>query len=323
MFSLRVGSAAAHVIFFVLAFGMLACSQSAGQNGEAPANATEDTIPEGTSRFVYNEYEPLADKPLTVWTYNPSAESVADLPIVFVMHGFGRNGKEYRNEWIEYAEQYSFLLVVPTFVESYYPRSQGYNLGNVITPGGEAVPEAEWGFSAIEALFDHVKSITGSDETAYDLFGHSAGSQFVHRFHLLKPNNRARMSIAANAGWYTMPNFETEFPYGLNGSPGTQESLDAGLTRDLVVLLGEEDNDPNASSLRTTPEANAQGAHRFERGQTFYEAGQQAAERSSVSYGWRIQTVPGVGHESAKMAEAAAEILFGSPPSGPDASTSD
>lgn len=302
--------ALAALLGLVLVLG--ACSQSVAEQ-EATAAPAADSIPPGKSFFIYDEYAPLADKPLTVWTFAPDSAALDEIPVMMVLHGFGRNGKEYRNEWVRHARDNEVLLVVPTFAEAYFPGGDGYNLGGLFTEGGTPVPEPEWAYSALEPLFDHVKGITGSDQDGYFLYGHSAGSQVAHRFLLFKPNNRARTVVAANAGWYTMPSFATAFPYGLKDSPATPEALTQALSQKLIVHLGEDDDDPNAGALRTTPEAMAQGAHRVERGRTFYDAARAAADSLGVPFNWTLRTVPNVGHDNEKMSADAAALLFGAP----------
>ncbi|MGL4975529.1 MAG: hydrolase, partial [Bosea sp. (in: a-proteobacteria)] len=60
-----------------------------------------------------------------------------------------------------------------------------------------------------------------------------------------------------------------------------------------------------------TDGANAQGAHRFARGQNFVAVSARQAAALGAPYNWRMQVVPGVGHEQAKMADAAGAALFG------------
>lgn len=299
---------------WVLVLGLVAllgaCSPSSSENSSPVEKG--DAIPIGKSTFIFNEYPPLADTPLTVWTFRPPDIPVDELPIVFVMHGFGRDAKAYRDDWVRQAREHGFLVIVPTFSAADFPGGDGYNLGSIFTQEGDPVPEAKWAFSAIEPLFDHVTSITASKESGYHLYGHSAGSQFVHRFLLFKPENRARTIVAANAGWYTMPSFSTAFPYGLEGAPASEASLVKAFDQRLVVHLGSDDDDPSDSSLRTTPEAMAQGAHRLERGRTFFRAAQDAADSLGVPFHWTLRIVPDVGHDNERMAADAAAILFGS-----------
>jgi hypothetical protein len=142
------------------------------------------------------------------------------------------------------------------------------------------------------------------------MFGHSAGSQFVHRMVLFKPGARIAKAVAANAGSYTMPTLDFRFPFGLAGTQTTEAHLARALRVPLVVLLGEKDTDPRDELLPREPEAMLQGEHRFVRGQTFYRAAQSVAERLKADWRWTLSTVPEVGHDNALMAPAAARVLF-------------
>lgn len=234
----------------------------------------------------------------------------ADRPIVFVMHGAKRNASEYRDQWHELAKEHHFLLVVPEFSDRQFPGSESYNLGNVFDAAGKLQPRTAWSFSAIEPIFDEVRRRFGMTARSYAIYGHSAGAQFVHRFLFHIPKARVRQAVAANAGWYTMPVFNVAFPYGLGNSVVSSTDLAAALQLPVTVLLGEADIDPDHPSLRRTPEALAQGPHRFARGQAFFDAAMSAATRLGVPFGWQLQTVPGADHDNRLMAPAAIPWLL-------------
>lgn len=234
----------------------------------------------------------------------------ADRPVVFVMHGVRRNAEEYRDQWHDLAEEHDFLLVVPEFSARNYPGAESYNLGNLFDDAGRARPESEWSFSRIEPIFDAVRERFGMTDETYAIYGHSAGAQFVHRFVYFVPDARARTAVAANAGWYTMPSFEWNYPYGLEGSGLGFVPLFQALERPLTFLLGEADIDPEHPSLRRSPGAMAQGPHRFARGQAFFAAARKAAEASGAQFGWRLATVPGADHDNRLMAPAAVPYLL-------------
>lgn len=235
----------------------------------------------------------------------------AERPVVFVMHGMRRNADEYRDQWYDLAEEHDFLVVVPEFSEKDFPKADGYNLGNVYGPKGGTRDPSRWAFSVIEPLFDEVRRRYDMNAEAYALYGHSAGAQFVHRFLFHVPDARVSRVVAANAGWYTMPDFRTPFPYGLKGSNVGPQKLRQALQLPLLVLLGEADTDPEHRSLSRTPEALAQGAHRFARGQAFFAAGRAEAARMGVPFGWLLETVPDADHDNRKMAPAAIPYLLG------------
>jgi len=233
-----------------------------------------------------------------------------DTPVVIVMHGASRDADRYFTDWSAAGAERGFAVVVPEFTADDFPRAAAYNLGNVIDPDtGQPTPRASWTYSAIEPLFDEVVARIGGRQTGYAMYGHSAGAQFVHRFLYFVPDARVTQAIAANAGWYTMPIPEQDWPYGLRGTGIAEADLDRTLARPLVLLLGEEDNDPQADKLRKTPEAELQGAHRFMRGHTMYRVAAAQAAARGVAFGWQLQTVPGAGHVNALMTAPAAALV--------------
>lgn len=272
--------------------------------------AAQEPLTTGAGSFVYEFTQGGEKKSVTVWYYRP--EGLGRAPrVVIVQHGAARNGETYREAWIPLAEQYRFLLVVPEFSREQFPGSRLYNLGNVFARDGARNPPEEWTYGALERIFDEVRARAGISTERYGLYGHSAGSQFAHRFLLFHPEARADTIICANAGWYTMPAFEAEFPYGLDGSGLTEADLRAFLARPVVVLLGDQDTDPNHSQLNRSPQALLQGPHRFARGHKFFETAREQARRLGVPFRWRLEIVPGVAHSNARMAPAAARFLAG------------
>lgn len=232
-------------------------------------------------------------------------------PPVLVLHGMNRNPWDYRDAWIELAETHGLFVFVPYFRETEYPGPVGYNLGNVFASEDNLTrnPEALWSYRLPEIVFAHLQETGRVEAEGYVAFGHSAGSQFLHRKIAFVPDERLLLAVAANAGWYTFPDLETAWPYGYGGTGLTPDALPDYLASNLVLLLGDRDTDPKDRSLRKAPEAMRQGNHRFERGHTFFEAGRRLASELGVAFNWRIETVPGVGHDNARMAPAAARFM--------------
>lgn len=266
-------------------------------------------IQSGKDVFVFNDYEPLKEKPVRVFTYRPEGD-ITKMPILFVMHGTLRNADTYRDNWIELAEKYDLLIITPEFSDEDFPGSRGYNLGGMFDSEGNPVEEQYWAYSLIEPIFDRVLELANSEQETYDIFGHSAGAQFTHRLLLFKENLRANYVISSNAGWYTMPDFEIEFPYGLKNTALNEESLKQRLEHTMLIQLGEEDNNPNHRYLRTSPEAMKQGEHRFERGHKFLKEAENLSRQNGAGLQWFIRTVPGVGHNNAEMAVDIARYLY-------------
>ena len=269
----------------------------------APVAATADTG--GPAPFMFDGW---AGPVLPVWYALPE-KVTPETPVVMVMHGVGRDADRYRDEWAGLARDHDLIVIVPTFSNADFPGADGYNTGHFAERDGTPRPRNLWSYAAIEPLFDHVRQRFGTQVPRYTLYGHSAGAQFVHRFVMLMPEARIEQAIAANAGWYMMPDLATAFPYGAKGAPVSAETLKAALGKPLTVLLGTADTDTAHPNLRTTAEANRQGPHRYARGLAFHAAGRDAAARMDAPFGWRVEIVPGVAHSNGQMAQAAANLI--------------
>jgi len=263
----------------------------------------------GAGEFTFADTQAGTDKPMTVWYYRPSGFS-RDMPVLFVMHGVKRDARRYRDEWIPYAERYRFLLIVPEFSHKYYPGKREYNEGHVFDPKDNPVPENDRAFTVIERLFDFVKETTQNRSPLYDIYGHSAGGQFVQRMILFKTDARIRMAVAANPGIYLFPVYSEKYPFGIRNSGITPDHLRVAFKREFILLLGEKDVMADDVNLARSPEALAQGHNRFERGNHFFDSSKNEAARLGMIFNWKLTTVPGAGHHDAQMAQTAADSLF-------------
>ena len=259
-----------------------------------------------TEQWQFDDWDGPA---IAVRSFVPDS-ATADTPIVIVMHGWSREAGSYFDDWRALGEQYGFIVVVPHFTEADFPSSNDYNLGHVFEQdSGRQRPKETWTFAAIEPLFDAVVARTGSSQAGYTLFGHSAGAQFVHRFLYYMPAARVDRYLAANAGWYTMPDFDTAYPYGLKRASISKEQLKTAFGRDMVVILGREDIDHTDPDLRNTPEAKRQGPNRLARGLTYFYVAKQLADKLGVELKWRLVIVEDAGHVNGQMAPAAAQFV--------------
>jgi len=262
-------------------------------------------IENGKDSFVMYAYKESERKTIKVWTYKPQDWKTGN-KIVFVMHGGGRNADDYLDAWVKIAKTNNFLIVAPEFANKFSKYiTNDYQEGNLFTFFGVKNPKEEWAYTVVENIFDRIKTVNAISNKTYDIFGHSAGGQFVHRMVLLMPEARIGTAIAANSGFYTFPNAILNFPYGMEN---TGLELDSDLAKaykkDLIILLGALDNDPNLGTFRTTDLAMEQGANRLERGTNFYNA-----NKESEVFNWHIDTVKNVGHNYREMSKSAVKWL--------------
>ena len=296
----------ARIIAVVLASVVLAASPAAALLGDIRLGAG-----------VFEVSIPTAKGPasMRVFTFRPKSYDPSR-PIVIVLHGTNRDADYYRDSWIKPGALNNLLVLAPEFTEKQFHGSRGYNLANIFQKSGRQNPRDQWVFSIIDRVFDAARRMTGSACRSYGVFGHSAGGQLVHRMVTMAPETRIDLAIAANSGWYTLPSLSTKWPYGLKGTPVTQETLDAAFSRNLIVLLGDRDTNPNSKYLRRTPEAKAQGPHRLARGQNYMHVAGVEAARRGLSVAWRQIVVKGVGHSGSSMAKRAARLFAMRPACG-------
>jgi hypothetical protein len=289
-------------IILVIAALLTACTS------EQHTTGMHSVIEPGRGVFTFDGYPPLKDQPVHVFYDAPT--NVETAQILIVMHGVARNAEEYRSDWRNVVDSRNVLVLVPEFSEEQYPDSEGYALGNTVESDGTPVPNDQWSFHVIEALFDYVVREVGSNARDYALFGHSAGAQFVHRFIEFLPTHRARIAVAANAGWYTVPDDSITFPYGLDKAPSGVD-LHHAFASNLVILLGADDIETDTESLRRDDESDAQGRNRLERGLNFYLKSREIATQESMDFHWRLTVIPGISHSHADISAVAAPMLLG------------
>lgn len=264
----------------------------------------------GEGHITFNCNGAFKGRSVEVHYYIPAGD-IETMPVQFVMHGVDRNGNTYRDSWIEKAEQYKIVVLAPTFTESQFPESD-YQSGNIVDGSNKYNSQDKMVYTVIEDIFSFFLDNSKSKATGYNLWGHSAGGQFAHRFMMYADAPHAQTVIAANPGWYTVPDASIKFPYGW----GDLETAIPAITRkgiyekNFVLMLGTADVNRD-SNLRVTAEADAQGKNRYERGNYFYNWCQADAAARGLSFNWKKVEVEGVAHNQAKMAPAAADFLYG------------
>jgi poly(3-hydroxybutyrate) depolymerase len=271
-------------------------------------------IPVGASSFSFAEAAPTAKteaaRTIRVYTYLPAKVSATAAPIVFVMHGQGRNADGYRDVWMKHADKYGFMVVAPQFDSAHWGNLYASADAKVLMREGKPADPATWSYSVIERLFDAINTATTGKRATYRIYGHSEGAQFVHRLVWFMPEARYERAVAANAGWYTMPDPNLALPYGLAASPATAATQKQSLERKVVVLLGKEDVDQAHSQLRRTRAAMAQGPHRLARGENFFTQARERCAALQCTFGWQLDYVDHAAHSNAQMAPKAAALLM-------------
>jgi len=243
-------------------------------------------------------------------TFSPSTKAI------FVLPGAGRNGNDYLESWKEHSEKYNLLVLVPTYLEKHYPGFWSYNLGGMISDVNlkdesfkiSKNPD-DWIFGDFDRIYSQVQAELVLVNEHYDMFGHSAGGQILHRFAIFNSISNADRIVASNSGWYSIPNDLDEFPYGLKASLLTEDKID--FSSKLTIFLGELDNENETRGhLRHSPEVDKQGLHRLSRGKYFYEQSKLTAQNNNKEFNWNLEIAPNIGHDYVAIGKSVAEYLY-------------
>lgn len=271
--------------------------------------ATNASLPIGSGSFDFKCQGAFEGITMRVDYYLPAEGDLSTMPIQFVMCGTDRNSDVYRDSWIERADFYKVIVLAPCFTAEEFPSSM-YQQGNVKKAYSSSDPSL-MSYVLIDDIFLYFKELVNSSQTQYNLYGHSAGAQFVHRFVLFHQSPYLNKAVAANAGTYTFPTDEAKYQFGYSNIGGmAQWNISQALSTDLTLFLGEEDTKRD-SNLNVTKEADKQGLNRKERGINFHQKWSSKAKSLGIDCIWKIKFVEGVSHSNKRMSPIAANLLYG------------
>lgn len=249
------------------------------------------------------EWFDLTAPPLRLFAFIPD-NVVADRVLVCV-HGVSRNALEQIQLLRPYAERFGFALIAPLFEPNVFRDYQ--RLGR----RGHG-PRAD--LALIRGLTE-IGSTTSLNTNKVAMFGFSGGAQFVHRFALAHSQRVSSMILGA-AGWYTMPDTQQPYPYGIRDTKGlgaTRLNVRAVSRLSTLVVAGSQDTDVNDSELNRSPRVLLhQGPHRLARARSWVEGMQGAASRHGTTADIQLRVLPGIGHSfsDAVVDGGLGEVMF-------------
>jgi pimeloyl-ACP methyl ester carboxylesterase len=200
-----------------------------------------------------------------------------------LIHGISCNAAEQILRFVDEAELRGIVLVAPLFERTKYGKYQ-------------QVIDRQTGIRSDLALLEIVERVakqTGADDSKFNLFGFSGGSQFAHRFAMLHPD-RVASCVCASAGWYTFPDGARCYPQGIGSHPldgGCFDPVAIGLVP-IHVLVGERDIAQDSSVRSSRGLVRRQGETRLERAERWYRAMQQWALHPAST----LSLIPKAGH---------------------------
>ena len=228
--------------------------------------------------------------------------------IMFIIHGASRKAERNLNNWLPLLEGRDVVVIAPEFSKEFYNE---YAYLMKTTKTGRVLKDRSRDLeSSLGDIFNFFSSKLKISTKKFRLYGHSGGSQFVHRYLLLGDETRVGKVAMANAGFYTFADPVIKYPFGIKNMEVTDKRLQWFLSLKGGVFLGGEDNNPKHVSLPSMRKAKKQGNHRLERGTNFFNHLVKLGVKKNMPFRWRYHVVQGVSHDNAGMRLAAADFLL-------------
>ena len=225
---------------------------------------------------------------LDYFIYVPRS-ATTNSPLLLTIHGIERMALQHAVRFSALAEKHGFIVLAPMFSKARIPRYQRLERG----------PDGDCPAAALELTVDHVQRAIGLAPAPLRLFGYSGGAQFAMRYTMVGSLPVARLALAA-PGWFTMPDTQHAFPYGLGDAPvleGRVADLDRLLSIPVLLTVGAEDTRRDRSLNRNALVEASQGKTRLERAHRWYDAITVAARARGMTLLTQLKLLPGAGHD--------------------------
>ena len=255
------------------------------------------------TKTIYASWE----KPDVELFYKLPKQINKDTKVLFIIHGASRDVNRYLESWIESAKDKNVILIAPFFSEESFPFFSTLELA---TSSGKILKNSSKSLTnSISSFYTFFKSKYNLRSDTYLIYGFSGGSQFVHRYMMFGEDTRIEKAAIGSAGWHTFLNDEP-FPFGTKNMELNNARKEWFLSREVLFILGKNDDDPNHSSLNSNKEAKKQGMHRYERGQNYFNNLINYSDNSKLPFRWRYMSVEGLDHNVEGMTDAAIPFLL-------------
>ena len=256
--------------------------------------------------YVFNNWD---GPPIDIINYIPP-NATPQTPLLVVIPGASRDAQRFHASWLDLAKKHHFSVLTIGADKKHFPNEYSYNAGNVIDEKGNSIDKSKWLFSAIELIFKDFKEKHGFKIKNFNLFGHSAGGGFVHRYLLFNPNAPVNKSVSANPAFVTLPDPKIEYPFGLKKTPLKKLNIKSWFNQNMAIVLGSNDLGPRTKPLSNGPMAKAQGPNCLTRGKLLFEQAKEMAEGKKYQLNWKLIIANGVGHDNYNIAPIACNYLF-------------
>lgn len=270
---------------------------------------------------IYEHMDKSKSYNMNIFTYVPEG-NIDKMKVVFVMSGCYRDALNYLKLWIEAANKNKYIIIAPEFDKGHYSIADheygnlinikyDYSSQDIYTPymtyDKNIKDESDWIYSNIDEIYLEFIKECNLENKGYIIFGHSSGSQFVHRFLMLGNSKYCNKYLCANAGLYTFYNESKDYPYGINNLKNFEERLKKSLSKEVYVLAGEQD--VKTDLLNSLPMDLEQGKTRYERATNYFNSAMNYAKKYNLETNWKFVSMPDVNHNSKNVIPFAIEII--------------
>lgn len=155
----------------------------------------------------------------------------------------------------------------------------------------------------LHRCLQELSSLTGADTTQVCMVGHSAGAQFVHRYLMAYPHRVARAAVIG-AGWYTFPDPQLKYPYGIRPSrrlPGVVFDPEAYLRVPVTAIVGADDDGAHPTLRKSDRVNTQQGQTRVARARNWVAAMRAQAAAYRIASQVNLIELRGAGHAFADL----------------------
>jgi len=229
-----------------------------------------------------------------------------DTKVLFIIHGASRNVERYLKASSDNVKNKNVILVAPFFSKKYFPNYQTLGMSK---SSGKIINDTKKHLTnSISSFYTFFKSKYGLVSETYRIYGFSGGSQFVHRYLMYGDDKRIEKAAIGSAGWYTFLNNDP-FPFGTKNMPIQRSRYEWFLSREVLFILGEDDDDPRHSALNTNKSAKKQGKHRYDRGKNYFNNLIDFSEEFQIPFRWRYISISGLDHNIEHMSDNAIPFL--------------
>ena len=263
----------------------------------------------GSGVVAFTAYKPFADRPVNIYYHFPETADPATAQVLMLIPGAGRDAKPLLDAVRDKLDAVNVIAFSLEFPADTYPVREYQEVG-IRDKDGRLKKAADRTVQLPDRIFEFIKAHSAIQAARYDMIGHSAGGQFIHRFLLFHDSPYVDRAVVGAPGWFTFPDPSQPYPYGLKDTDRASDEVIARfLGKKMILQVGALDTD-RGGVLRKTPEADAQGINRLDRARTFFAYLRKEAQRLAVPFSWTYCEVPGVGHNSGQMAVYAMETLY-------------